>query len=308
MVDLNEWQLEYEGVTFSFGTHESGFPFTRQVIVGPAGLETDDQAHPLTDGVVFGVDRGRGRTLQFAGAFLELAPAAVDPGAAAWTRPLDLADGFERVWRGGRFRRDPKWVASLANLDRGRCVYGRPRNPATDHARVRHGWSTWTSEFATVDEKFYALEENMTTAGLVPDSVGGFEFATDFPMSTYGVTQSAAPAMVVGGTDETWPVLVFHGPSSNPSVTVREADGTLLFTVALQATLAAADVVIVDARPWRRGVTRNGLPANGLLRGSTALDLCRLPPQTACLLTTSGVVATSGASATVWWRDAYASL
>lgn len=305
MVDLNAWRLEYEDVAFDFGTHESGYPFTKQPVIGPAVLVTDDLAHPLTDGQVFGVDRTRGRSLIFTGAALADAP---QPAVRRWEAPLDAQDVLARVWGARRVRRRAGAVAQLSNLDRGRCVYGRPRNHTPDNEKVRGGWSTYSTEFITSDDKFYALVENMVSAGVPPESLGGYTFSTTFPMSTFGVAQGAAPGMNVGGTEETWPVVAFKGPANNPSVLVKDSTGAILWTIALQATLTMWDTALIDCRPWSRGVTVNGEHANGLLRASTKLDECWLPPSETCELVTYGIVPQNGASGTVWWRDAYASL
>ena len=91
MVDLNLWRLKYPGVDFEFGTHESGYPFTKQVDVGAVQLETNDLDHPLSDGLVFGVDILRGRTLNFAGAHhLPLRT----PKHYRHERPLDLGNAL----------------------------------------------------------------------------------------------------------------------------------------------------------------------------------------------------------------------
>lgn len=306
MVDLNEWRLEYEGVSFDFGTHESGFPFTKQVVIGPVTIVTDDLAHPLTDGQVFGEDRTRGRSLIFNGAVLSQTPRP--SGEARWTAPLDGQDVISRVWGARRVRRRAGAVAQLANLERGRCVYGRPRNHTPDLEKVRGGWSTYSTEFITADDKFYALVENMVTAGVAPESLGGYTFSTTFPMSTFGVAASEAPGVPVGGTEETWPVVAFKGPANNPTVTVKDSTGAILWTIALQATLTAWQTALIDCRPWSRGVTVNGEHANGILRASTKLDECWLPPGEDCELLAYGVVPQNGASATLWWRDAFASL
>lgn len=305
MVDLNLWRLEYDDVALDFGTHESGYPFTDQVKIGAVAIQTDDLAHPLTDGVVFGVDRTRGMQLIFAGAHLGLDALPVE---RRWAPGLDASEAFKRAWNARSVRRVAGSVAQLSNLDRERCVYGRPRNYTADLTKARHGWSTYSAEFVTVDDKFYALTENMVTAGMVPASIGGYTFATTFPMSTFGVTQAAAPGMAVGGTDETWPVVAFIGPSNNPAVTVKNEADEVLFTIALQATLAAGQTALVDCRPWSRGVTLDGVPANGILRASTKLDECRLPPAQTCALLAYGIVPAAGASATIWWRDAFSSL
>lgn len=307
MVDLNAWRLEYLGTTsIDFGTHDTGYPFTKQVVITDAVVQTNDMPHPLSDALVFGVDVTRGRTLQFAGAMLSEGILAA--GESKWDQPLNRAGVLERAWKARELRRTPGAVATLSNLERGRCVYGRPRQFTPDHTLVRKGWSTYDCAFVTSDDKFYALEENMVTAGLVATEVGGFTFATTFPMSTFGVVSGEAPGMDVGGDEETWPVVIFNGPASNPSAVVKDSSDAILFTIALDAVLADGDTIIVDCRPWSRGVTFNGAPANGLLRGSTRLDACQLPPAEVCSFITYGVVPTDGASATIWWRDAFTSL
>lgn len=305
MVDLNLWRLEYADVSFDFGTHESGYPFTKQVKVGPATLQTDDLPHPLTDGITFGIDRTRGRQLIFNGAHFGTDPL---PTERRWTAPLDSSDAMANVWDARAVRTLAGAVAQLSNVDRERCVYGRPRNYDPTHDIARAGWSTYSADFVTADDKFYALTENMVSVGIPPTPLGGYTFSATFPMSTFGVTQAAAPTMQVGGTKETWGVVAFVGPCNNPSVTVKDEAGATLFTIGLQTTLTAGATALVDCRPWSRGVTLNGKPANGLLRASTKLDECRIPPGQACKMTATGIVPAGGASATIWWRDAFSSL
>src|SRR5690349_7183347 len=107
MVDLNLWQLAYDDTLLEFGTHESGHPFTAQVVVGVPDLEPDDTPHPGGDGLVMGRDLTRGRQIGFAGVHLTTIPPAVRSPGRAWVPPLDDAQVFEQAWRARAVRETP---------------------------------------------------------------------------------------------------------------------------------------------------------------------------------------------------------
>lgn len=301
MVDLNLWQLTYPGTVLEFGTHESGHPFTRQVMVGPVDIETDDVSHPLSEGMLFGRDHRRGRVLEFAGAHLSTAK---HPRTRQWVQPMDDSGVFEQAWRGDWLRDRAGRVATCANLDRGRLAYGRPRPYAPDHEQARQGWLTYACGFVTADDKFYDTTEQVLIAGVDPGEAGAFTFPMTFPFT--GAAGSETRAWVLNeGTAATWPTITFRR-GGRPRLELLDATGGVSWAVTAQTTLAYDESVTVDARPWVRSVKLNGSPASGLLRGSS-LDQLRIPPGTSELRLVaddpSGL-----AEVEVRWRSAWGTL
>ncbi len=298
MVDLNLWQLAYSDTVLEFGTHESGHPFTAQVDVGPVDLEADDLAHPLSDGLTMGRDFTRGRVLGFTGAHLDTFPLPTD---RRWVPVLDGAQPFEGAWQAEWCRERPGRLATCANLDRGRLVYGRPRTYVQGLEEVRKGWLTYSAAFATVDGRFYSTDEKVLLVGTEPSSVAAFAFPVAFPFT--GATPAAARSWAENaGTHNAWPIITFRR-GGNPKVTMLGDDGWVL---KVDRNLDDNDEVVVDCRPWKRTVTLNGTPRPGLVRGSR-LDDVRIPTGWHELVM-EAADPTGLAETEVRWRDAYGSL
>jgi hypothetical protein len=301
VVDLNLWELAYDDVVLEFGTHDSGHPFTRQVKVGPVEVELGDLPHPMANGLTFGRDFTRGRVLEFVGAHLSTMAL---PASRRWEQPMDDSAPFEAAWQGESLQAVDGKMATLANLDRGRLVYGRPRPYVADHELARKGWLTYACSFATVDDRFYGTDEKVLVAGVDPGTAYAFAFPVAFPYQ--GVTPSETRAWVDNaGTRATWPVVEFLR-GTRPRVELLDAAGGVLWWLEVDRVLDHNDDVVIDCRPWRRTVKLNGNPAPGLLRG-TALDRCRVPPgaHEVRLETTDP---TGLAEVGIRWRDAYGSL
>lgn len=302
MVDLNLWRLEYDDVVLDFGTHESGHPLVRQVQVTKNDLETDDMVHPLSDGVLFGVDLARGMVLEFAGAHLTTMP---QPWDRKWEPALDGARPFETAWRARSVRRTPGKLATLTNLDRGVMTYGRPRPYAADLERVRQGWLVYACAFAAVDDRFYGLDEQVATMGVDPSSVSLMTFPVEFPF-TQGVPTETRTYVTSSGTDDTWPVVTFRNGPQQPRLELLNDMGGVEWSLKVNAALEPGEELEVDCRPWRRTVLRNGTAAPGVVRGSS-LDAVRIPPGTHELRFVA-VDPTGNAEVQVRWRDAFDSL
>lgn len=301
MVDLNLWQLAYDDVVLDFGTHESGHPFVRQVKVGAVDLENTDSPHPLTDGLVFGLDVARGRVLDFVGAHLSSAPLPAD---RKWVAPMDDAGVFEGAWRARSVRRKAGAVATCANLDRGRLAYGRPRPYEADHELVRHGWLVYGAQFVTVDDRFYSTVEHVRLVGVEPGSPDAFAFPVAFPHQ--GTTPTETRGWIENaGTDDTWPILTFRR-GGNPKAQLHDAAGGVAWTLEVDDNLGADDELVIDTHPWVRTVKLNGSSRPGLLRGSR-LEECWVPPGIS-EMTYTAADPTGLAEVEVRWRDAFTSL
>lgn len=304
MVDLNLWRLEYADTLLEFGTHESGHPFTAQVVVGPVELDSSlDIPHPLSDGTVPGREYARGRVLGFTGAHLDTMPL---PSDRKWVPVMDGAATFEGPWRARWAREKAGRVCRLTNVDRGRMVYGRPRPYVPDHASARQGWLTYACDFATVDDRFYSADEHVVAVGLSEGELAAFTFPAAFPVS--GATPTSSRFWINNaGTDDSWPVVTFYGPTSNhPRLELLDSTGGTAWELEVATTLAYDDVVEVDSRPWQRTVTLNGGPVPGLLRG-TRLDQVRVPDGFNEAVFTAAD-ASGTARAEVRWRDAWGTL
>lgn len=324
MVDLNLWELTYElreslmsdavtdTVSLEFGTHESGYPFTSQVVIGAPAAEYGDVANPLGDGMTPGRDFLRSRIIGFAGAHLDAAPI---PATRRWTQRMDASAVLESVWNGEGVRSDVARVARLTNLDRDRSVYGRPRNYIPDLTLARRGWTEWTAEFHTVDHRFYGPEQSLVVGGNPP--LG--DASANLPNAPAGPVVTGSN----DGTDRPFPRVSFQGTATalvNPKLYVYDGDGDLLWWVGIAGSLSAytfhnGDVwnpstgvtrksARLDARPWMRTITASDTSYAGIIRGARMDDM-RLP------LGDFGLAwsATSGTgSCTVTWSDVYGGL
>lgn len=296
MPDINEWQLTYAGVLpLTFGTMASEFPFQSQVDISAPDADDQDSNHPNSDGLVMGIDRLGGMTLTF--------DCIIPPEywrlveGEKWVTPMNMYGAFAARWRADSIRRISGSYASLANINRNRMVFGRPRKCAPKYARVRKGEVSWLADFKTVDPNFYSINEYLlnVSAGAVVSSAG---LGSSLPGG--GIQPGGSSiAWTVGGSNPgelpTWPTVEFGGVGS-----ITCLDGVTnqpLWT--LTTTLAN---VVIDTRPWARSVrTVAGQPANGRVTG-TRIELCQLPPGLFTLKFTG-----SGTTK-VRWRDAYAAL
>lgn len=305
MVDLNLWRLTYGATTLEFGTHESGYPFTKQVEIGAAAVDVTDVNRPMGGGVLFGRDEARGRLLRFEGAHLA-ETTAKRPKVRQWEQPLDLGRVMARAWAAAELRAVPGAVAMLEHVDRGVVVYGRPRNRSTDLAEVRHGWSTWGGEFTTSDDLFYDSTEQQVTASVLAGAAGGIVFPVTWPLVTTA-SETSRRWLSSDGTDPAAVTVTFEGPATDPTAELLAPDGTVRWRVAVSGSLAYDESFTVDARPWSRALTLNGSPAPGRVRGDK-IDRLLVPPGVSELRYTASADPTGTSTCTIRWRDAHAEL
>lgn len=301
MSDLNDWVLTAGEDVLSFGTLATGFPFETQVTISATDRETQDAAHPTSDGLLMGRDRLRGFALQFKCKILREFPVTEKP----WMNALDLYGEFAAKWRADAVRLSPGVYATMENTERGRLVYGRPRDiaPATD--LLRKGFVTFQMDFETNSPDFYSSTQKaalMTTAG--PAAAGTLSSPLISPLSTVTDETVLSPT-VNDGNLPAWPVIDFHGPGSRSSIELL--DGTdILWKINIPDGIKYDEILTVDTRPWNRSATINGRPANGLIKGSQ-LEKCKIPVGSFNLRYKTSD--TSGqAYAAVTWRDTFASL
>lgn len=298
MVDLNDWRLAYTGVEFDFGTLSTDYPFRVQAIIGPPTAQSQDSLHPTDDGMVMGIDSLGGFDITFG---LTTVP---DGSATPWRNSLDLIRSFQAKWRANAIRRKPGVYATLTNLDRGVRVYGRPRYFAPTLDRVRRGNAEYIATFTTNDPNFYDETEKVALINAVNPSGGGFVVPLSPPFSTAAGSAELSPIENEGDV-ATWPIIKFHGPCNAPGVELL-AGANVLWNLRVSGQIKYDEILTVDTRPWARGATINGKPANGRLRGTKMSD-CQIP--VGSYHTRFKVKDRTGqAFVDIRWRDAYASL
>lgn len=291
--NLPDLAYDLDGFIFGTGTKY----IVQNIEYGSVEIVNNDTPLPRADGVRFGRDWRNNRVITFEIA-INQSPLKNEDLA------LVLLSNLETAWLANNVRNSPGAVCSLRLTRNGRTrrVYGRPRRFATLAERDKGGWVFATADFSTVDPFYYSDGEFQHTISIVPTQGGGLLAPLVAPLSTLGV--SYGPGDIgVSGTLPCWPVFVIRGPIVSPKVT---AVGEWSFTLA--QTLLAGDYVVVDTRPWSRGVRLNGL-AN--IAGSLDNKAPRLPNMALKPgrheIVLSGTDITGTANLTVAWRDTYAS-
>lgn len=300
MADLNEWQLVYPGKSFTFGTLASDYPMAAQVDIGEPSVDTQDTRHPTADGEVFGRDSLGGFELTFNLTTIPEFPLPAKP----WTDALDLQSAFKAAWRADAIRRSPGQYATLLNVDRNRLVYGRPRKVASSLVRVRKGVSGLVATFKSSNPDFFSGTEKVALMTAAAPSGTGFTTPLTPPFSG-AVGQSVVSPTNNDGDIPAWPVIDFRGPGSNYSLECFSGS-TVVWKLVVSDRLTSGQSLIIDTRPWRRGATLNGAPANGRVTG-TQIEFCKIPVGD-FNLRFRVKDSTGQAFADVKWRDAFASL
>lgn len=300
MTDLNSWVLSVAGDDLPFGTADTDYPFSVQVDIGEVDRQVQDAAHPTSDGVIMGRDRLRGFTLGFDCRILQEYPVSAKP----WLNALDLYDEFVAKWAADAIRLTPGEYATLANTDRSRMVYGRPRGIAPKTGRLRKGYLDFQMDFDTISPHFYSTTEKVASLTTTPPPSSGFTAPLGSPISTTVGNVEEAP-MVNAGNRAAWPIITLNGPGADSSVELFSGT-TRLWQVRTTEKLAFDETLIIDTRPWHRSATINGRPANGTLRGDR-LDRCTVPVGS-FTIRYKVKDKTGTATASIRWRDAYASL
>jgi hypothetical protein len=271
-----------------FGTEDTGYlTLTRPANEG-GEQRVGDRDRPGEDGRMFGTDYQGAKSVVFEIGVLT-DRLALDPhrGNLGWL------DRLEGAWGHRRWRNSPGAMAMLRSHEAGetwRC-YGRPRRyEEVVGPLTQRGFSTVVSSFDMVDSAWYS--------GLSASSEGGIKAPLKAPLGLSKPAQGTG-SLIVGGTRETWPIIEFRGPISNPSVQI----GTL--SVGLTRTLEANEVIVVDPTPWVRAVYRLNDDAGfaGSLSGtSPAMRDMVLTPGTH-QVTLTGVDSTGKGRVSIRWRD-----
>lgn len=298
MSDLNNWRLSYPGVDFDFGNLSTMFPLKVQVEMGATDVVTQDAPHPTSDGRVMGIDSLNGFDLTFN--LTTVAESSVKP----YNPALDRMGQFASFWRADSIRRQAGQYATLANLERQRLVYGRPRGFAPKLARIRKGYGEYLARFDTADPNWYSTVEKVYLITPIPPAGGGFTTPLSPPFSSAASGNELSPVITNAGDQPTWPVVRFHGPGTDASIELLSG-ATVLWNLRVKDKIKYDEVLTVDTRPWSRSATINGNPANGLLRGDQMED-CKIPAGGNYRLRYKVKDKTGNSFVDVKWRDAFA--
>lgn len=299
-LDINEWELELAGgVTFDFGTLLTDYPLTAQVEIGAPDYAFEDARHPTSDGEMMGRDLLGGFNITFR---ITTVPNPGDNEDTRINEAMDLVSFMRAKWLNESSRRLPGEYVTLTNKRRGRMVYGRPRRSAPDYSAIRRGQAGLVAEFRSNNPYFYSAQEHATSFDNITGwSPTGFTLPITMPL-TMGASIREDRIIDNNGDVPCWPIIDFHGPGSGMSFELLDPGWKLQVV----DSLAYDEVLRIDTRPWRRGATVNGRPANGKISG-TQLEKCRIPAGT-----WEGRYKvndpTGTAFAVVYWRDAFASL
>lgn len=222
------------GQVFGIGTdvsiNDGGFQ------PGDDDWEQETETNPRRGGVAFGRDLLLGPVWGF-----DLHVDEEDLATATAT-----LSKFKTAWRAMKIRQTPGAVIPLRYRinDRYRRVYGRPgRFNGDPDNLVLSGFIPITADFQCSDAFTYDDVESSVTLSLQVGSSGGFIFPDQFPLSALPVGLAQQQA-VVGGDAETYPVVRFTGPVTNPSLELAE------WTLSLDLTIPAGQFVEIDLRSW----------------------------------------------------------
>ena len=279
-----------------FGEVDSGFFHMELPRVSDADRVVEDAAVVGSDSIRFGRDYLRGREIEFT------LGVADDPYLGA----LRKRDEFMHAWGAESVRNTPGAFSAL-EAPTGRMAFGRPRRvtPIED-VFLKVGGSRLLATFPDDDALLVRRAANVhgRSHGQHQWRVDGPAAAA--PLTTVGEAVQRGTLNVTGDKPSSLRV-VFTGPVTDPYVEVGEV------RVRLKGSLAWDEIVEVDANPWSMSVLKQrGLvggsvgPASGLLTAdSTPMADLKLAPGEYDVFY-GGRTLTSGAGATVFWRDAFA--
>ena len=283
-----------DGQVFGIGSdvslNEDGFH------PGDDDWTTEDDVNPRRGGAAFGRDTLNGPTWGW-----DLHVNRDDESGA-----LETLAAFKTAWRAQAIRSTPGAVIPIRyQLDgRVRRIFGRPRRySGPPNNLILSGMVPITVDFQCSDSYTYDDQETQLTIPAQTGSVGGFIFPAVFPTTTLPPGLGNASA-VVDGDAETYPVITFVGPLTNPELSTPE------WTLRLNRSIGIGSQVVVDLRPWAMTVMLNGTSsvAGSLGRGKGQyLSDMKLQPG----INAMAFRASTGSDAgycTVRWRSAWNSI
>ena len=256
--------VSYGGVTV--GETSQGL-FLTEVELDLGDMRTGDAEWPLRHGSRPGVDYLESGTLTLT---LCSSPGAQDDQSAN-----AAVSSFMRAWRlglrEGPGRLAPLWVSVGG---RSRVVYGRPGRiapPAPGSNAMKQGVAMLTAEFRILDPLVYAAEATETSVSVVPKTLGGIIAPVFTPIKTTLTSDTSYRFVTVEGDADAPFSVTFHGPATDPKVTVNGTE------VGLVGNVAYDEDVTVNGRA-RTVELANGDPAAARMSRGTRIDRMLLPP------------------------------
>lgn len=297
---LNEMQFEIlpyaeadRGVLFGIGCDVSvngdgGFK--------PGGPDwyTEDSENPLNGATQFGQDHLLGPTWQW----------SMHVNRDQLGNAVKSLGELATAWRAQQVRREVGAVLCVRYQLAGRTrrIYGRPRRfEYSPDNMILNGFVPIDADFKCADANTYDDAWSSTLMGLEVTPTGGLVFPTVFP-STSLPSGAHDGVIMVDGDTETYPIIRFDGPVTNPSIETTD------WSLALDIVLADGEFVEVDTRPWVNTVLLNGASsAAGALGKRQWLSNIRLTPGTHDLVY-RGSASSGGSTCEVRWRSAWNSI
>jgi hypothetical protein len=156
--------------------------------------------------------------------------------------------------------------------------------------------ATWSLLVTAPDPRRYGVDLRTASTGL-PSTTGGLVLPAAPPWALSAVTVSGFISATNEGSIATFPVITIAGPVQQPTVTVRQADGTIT-ALAYSGDLASGDVLTLDCANHTASV--GGSSRRRYLSG----DWPVIPPGGAEILFGSAVYSAT-ASLAATWRSAW---
>lgn len=256
--------VSYGGVTVGETSEDL---FLTDVELDLGDMRTGDAEWPLRHGSRPGVDYLEAGSLTLT--MCSSPNAQDDPSANA------AVSAFMRAWRRG-LREGPGRLAPLRVSvgGRSRVVYGRPGRlapPAPGSNAMKQGVAMLTAEFRILDPLVYAAEAAETSVSVVPKTLGGIIAPVFTPITTTLTSDTSYRFITVEGDADAPFSVTFHGPATDPKVTVNGTE------VGLVGRVAFDEDVTVDGRA-RTVELASGDPAATRMSRGTRIDRMLLPP------------------------------
>ena len=256
--------VSYGGVTVGETSEDL---FLTDVELDLGDMRTGDAEWPIRHGSRPGIDYLEAGSLTLT---MCSSPNAQDDQSAN-----AAVSSFMRAWRlglrEGPGRLAPLWVSVGG---RSRVVYGRPGRiapPAPGSNAMKQGVAMLTAEFRILDPLVYAAEATETSVSVVPKTLGGIIAPVFTPIKTTLTSDTSYRFVTVEGDADAPFSVTFHGPATDPKVTVNGTE------VGLVGSVAYDEDVTVNGRA-RTVELADGQPAATRMSRGTRIDRMLLPP------------------------------
>jgi hypothetical protein len=296
VLSAGQYSISIEGLagagSFVYGAGANGIQVNNtQTDTGT--LVVQDQSVVGSDGLLFGIDTQPGMVVTQTGqAYLAAQPAAaMDAYSAlsgAWNaQAVRFANGKVQILRA-------KYPGSSVTR---RC-YGRGRKIMPTYGMAYAGLIPFTAQFQAADNLWYEDAESTLVLTQVPSFAGGLTPPMTPPYQLSAQTSLQSNTLVNTGSQPTWPVLTFRGPTTNPGITFVSTP----VSIGYQGSLKTSDTLVIDTRPWVRTALLNGVSVAGNLTGAPMIGLQIQPGST--LVHLAGQDFTGSSQVTISWHNA----